>query len=302
MTGHQMIASDFSRFSEAIADTVAAVAGAIVGVDDGTRLTATGVVWSADGVIVATSHGVERDEDLAVMMADGAMVPATLIGRDDETDIAVLRIESAGLSPVTHGTDAPRVGELVLAVARPGDSGLAATLGVVSARRETETNGAPEYILYTDAVLYPGFSGGALIAAGSGHFLGLLNRIYGRGMGVALGAPLVERVVATLLTHGRIPRGYLGIRTQLVSLPESLRSNLGLTQETGLLLAHVEPGSPGDTAGLMLGDTLLGIDDSAMEDVGDLRGRLSAGREVNLKLLRGGAVIELNATPSALRG
>ncbi len=291
---------DFAAVSKSTAAVVQNVAASLVRVDDGSRLTATGVLWREDGVIVTTSHGVEQDENLSVVLAAGSRHEAQLVGRDGDTDIAVLRIKATGLTAIDQAGSqtGPPVGSLALAVARPGDLGLAATLGLVSSRVDTETSGSAEYIVSTDAVLYPGFSGGVLVGA-DGVLIGLLNRIYGRGMGVALGTPLVERVATTLLAHGRVPRGYLGVRTQLVALPDSLRTAQSIEQTRGLLVAQVEPGSPAEKGGLLLGDTLLAVNGQTVQDVGDLRQHLYADQAVTLRILRGGTVQELSATVGA---
>jgi Trypsin-like serine proteases, typically periplasmic, contain C-terminal PDZ domain len=285
-----------ARLSDELAAAVALVAPSVVRVDDGSRLTATGVVWEADGVIVTTSHGTERDEELFVVTRDGARHAAQLLGRDLETDLAVLQVAAAGLTPVPRASaEDVRVGQLAVAVGEPGEGGLTATLGLVSSRQDTETAGQPEYILTTDAVLYPGFSGGPLVGA-DGRMLGLLNRLYGRGIGVALGVPLVARVAEAIRKHGTLRRGYLGVRTQLVNLPDGLRVTHGLAQSRGLLVVQVEPGSPAEAGGLMLGDTLLSLNNKAVEDVDALRGHLIAGQPVAVGLVRGGERRELTVT------
>lgn len=293
--------SERASLSDTLADAVAKAALSVVRVDDGSRLTATGVIWQAEnGVIVTTSHGVERDEEIAIETADGTRHAATLAGRDADTDLAVLRVEEAASLPTAieraEGASEARVGQIALALGRPGEAGLQATLGVVSAKRETQTGGAPEFILQTDAALLPGFSGGPLIDA-RGRMLGLANRLYGRGgLGVALGTPLVARVTDALLAHGRVRRGYLGVRTQLVPLPDALRSALGVAQERALLVVQVESGSPAEQAGLFLGDILLTINGQSVQDVDQLRHHLRAGEAVTLQIARGGSLTQLAAT------
>jgi S1-C subfamily serine protease len=283
-----------TAFSQALAETIAIAARSVVSVDDGTRLTATGIVLSP-GIVVTTSHGTERDDDLLVLDSDGARYSAVLIGRDPETDIAVLKTEAA-LPPLARTDEiTPQVGQLVLALGRPGGHHLTATLGLLSTVRETQTQGVPEYILSTDADLYPGVSGGPLLDS-EGRMLGLLDRLYRRGMGVALGLPLVVRVVDALLAHGRVPRGYLGIRTQIVGLPDALRVTLGLAQTHGLMLVAVEASGPADEAGLLLGDTLVGIGGEPIADIDDFRGHLAAGRETTFEVIRGGQRIVLSGT------
>ena len=289
-------AGTLAALSAELAGVVARVGPSVVRVDDGSRLTATGIVWAADGVVLTTSHGVERDEDLAVVLADGTRLAATVAGRDPETDLAVLRVTGSGLTPVIQANpDAVQVGQIVLALGRPGESGLQATLGIISAKQEAQDGGRPEYILHTDATLYPGFSGGPLVNV-QGQVVGLTNLGFGRGLGMALGLPILTHVADALLAGGTVQRGYLGVSTQSAPLPQSLRTTLGLTQERGLLVVQVESGGPADHAGLQLGDTVLGLNGAALDDVDDLRGHLrglAAGQAVTLNLARGGAAHDL---------
>jgi serine protease DegQ len=295
--------SVLASLSEELAGIVARVGPSVVRVDDGSRLTASGLIWSADGLVVASSHGVERDEEVAVEVVEGGApavkrLGATLVGRDPETDVALLRVEASGLPAVeSAAVEAAKVGHLVLALARPGEGGLHATAGIVSARLETERDGRPGYILHTDAVLYPGFSGGALVGM-DGRALGMTNLLFGRGHGIAVGMPVVRQVAEALLAHGTVRRGYLGIGTQPVPLPEALRDRLGLGEARAALIVHVEPGSPAEQAGLLVGDLLLGIDEEPVEDAFALRRGLrarAAGQAVKLRLLRGGELREVAA-------
>ena len=291
-----------TSISSELAGVVEQVAPSIVRVDDGSRLTATGIIWAADGLIATTSHGVERDDNLAVELGDGTRHSAALVGRDPDTDLALLRVQAAGLPAVQPAEPGDvKVGHLVLALARPGSSGLQATIGIISARMDTERNGTLGYILHTDAVLYPGFSGGALVDV-SGRVVGLTNLMFGRGKSVAIGAPVVQQVAETLLAHGAIPRGYLGIRTQLVALPEGLRKKQKLSQEHALLVVQVENGSPAEQGGMMLGDTLLRLNGQEIQDVDQLRRHLRGlqpGQTVALQILRGGALRELTMAAGA---
>ena len=285
--------------SEELANVVAKVGASVVRVDDGTRLTATGLIWAEDGVIVTTSHGVERDEDVTIELHNGTRLAASVVGRDNDTDIAVLRVQATGLTAVTLAEDnAVRVGHLAIALGSPGRSGLQATLGIISARLESQSGGNSEHILHTDAAFYPGFSGGALVNV-AGQVVGLNNLMFGRGKSVALGIPIVRNVVAGLLKHGKMQRGYLGVRTQAVSLPAHLVQSLGIGQESGLLVVQVETGSPAEAGGLLLGDTLLHVNGQSVSDVDTLRNSLrvnQAGEQVALNVLRGGVLQTLNVT------
>ena len=290
------------NLSSELAGLVERIAPTVVRVDDGTRLTATGTLWSAEGIVVTTSHGVERDDDLAIELADGSRHVATLIGRDHDTDLAVLKVEATGLAAIERAgpTDA-QTGQFAMALGRPGTHGLEVTLGLLNARIETQSGGNPEYLLHTDATFYPGFSGGPLVDM-RGKLIGLCNLNYGRGRSVALGVPTVAHVVEALVTRGRVQRGYLGIRTQAVTLPESVRTRLGLQQAHALMLVGIEEDGPADKGALMLGDTLLGLDDRAVADVNDLRRYLrsqAADRSVKIHLLRGGELAHLSVTLGA---
>ena len=290
-----------TTLSQSLADAVQHAAPSLVRVDDGTRLTATGVVWSADGLVVTTSHGTETDDGLFVETHDGTRLPATLVGRDGESDIALLRVTGGHLTPLTPAGDADaRVGALALALGRPGEAGLQATLGIVSARMDAQSGGQPEFVLHTDAALYPGFSGGALLSA-DGGMLGLLNLGMGRGAGVALGAGLVAHVVDALLSGGAARRGYLGVSAQSVALPDALRQKLNIEHPHALLLVSVGAGSPAEIAGLYVGDIVLAVNENALSDADALRRflrTLKAGETVTLTLVRGGAL----ATVSAVLG
>lgn len=294
--------STLAALSAELAGVVARVGPSVVRVDDGSRLTATGIVWSEDGVVLTTSHGIERDENIAVVLANGTRLGATVVGRDPETDLAVLRVASGDLTPIAKADpDAAQVGQIILALGRPGEAGLQATLGIISSRQDAQDGGRPEYILHTDATLYPGFSGGPLVNV-QGQVVGLTNLGFGRGLGMALGLPILTHVAEALLAGGTVQRGYLGVSTQSAPLPQSLKTSLGLAQEYGLLVVQVESGGPADTAGLQLGDTLMGMDGAALADVDDLRRRLrglAAGKNVTLNLARGGTAHDLPVTLGA---
>lgn len=287
------------NLSSELASIVERVAPSVVRIEDGSRLTATGIIWSADGVIVTTSHGVERDEELSIERDDGSALPATLVGRDPDTDIAVLKVNAAGLPVIQSApSEDVRVGHIVLAMARPGTAGLQATFGIISARMDSQHQGQEEFILHTDALLYAGFSGGPLVDM-RGRVAGITNLMFGRGKGVAVGIPVVTHTVEALLAHGQVRRGYLGVRTQPVPLPASLQSALNTKQDRALLIVQVEPDSPAEQAGLILGDTLLALNGQQVNDAEALRQTLRtlrAGNTVTLRLARGGALKELSVT------
>lgn len=290
--------SVFSDLANAMAAATEYASAGIVRVEARPRMSATGIVWSADGVIVTAHHVVEQDENIGIGLPDGGTTTAKLIGRDPTTDLAVLRAESKTLAPRTWvDVNSLKVGQLVLALGRPGQK-IMATLGVVSAFDEAwraPTGGRIDHYLQTDVVMYPGFSGGPLIDA-NGHFIGLNTSALLRGVSTTVPVDTVRKVVDTLLTKGRISRGYLGVGAQPARLPAALAEQL--KQETGLLIISVESNGPADKAGLMLGDTIVKIENEAVRHLDDLLGALSGdrvGKAVAVKIVRGGQAREITA-------
>lgn len=294
------MANTLSQLSDALAETVAVAGKSVVRVEGRSRLAASGFVWSTDGVIVTANHVLERDDDIKIGGADGnGAVPATLVGRDPTTAIAVLRADGADLAtPGWTEPDAIRVGNLTLALGRPGRT-VQSTLGIVSALGEgwrTRAGGQIDRYLQTDVVMYPGFSGGPLIDS-SGNVIGLNSSALLRGITVSVPVPTIRRVVETLLTHGRVRRGYLGIGAQPARLPDALKSQLD--QETGLLLVSVDPDSPAQSAGLVLGDTIVALNEQPVRHIDDLLSYLggeSVGESLPVKIVRGGQLQELTVT------
>ena len=284
-----------SKLSDDLAQLVELAGPGVVRVEARRRMPASGIVWSPDGIVVTAHHVVERDDEIRVGLADGRSESATLVGRDPTTDIAVLRVQATGLAaPEWVGPDSLKVGNLVLALGRPGPSALA-TLGVVSALGEswrTPAGGRLDRYLQTDVVMYPGFSGGPLVDA-SGQVLGINTSALLRGISVAVPTPTVRGVVEGLLAHGRIRRGYLGVGAQPVRL--SAKSAEELDQETGLMLVSVESGGPAEGGGLALGDTIVALDGQPVKQLDDLLAALGGdriGASVPVRIVRGGETRE----------
>lgn len=277
--------------SDAMAGAVESAGASVVRVAARRRMSATGVVWSADGVIVTAHHVVESDDRIRVGLPNGEIANATLIGRDPNTDIAVLRVETAGLiTPTWAETSAVKVGHLVLAVGRP-EGDLQATLGVVSALSHNEAEN--KYFAQTDVVMYPGFSGGPLVNA-SGEIIGLNSSGLMRGVSLTMQTTTVRYVVDSLLKHGRMRRGYLGVGIQPARLPAAVAESL--EQSTGALVVSVESSSPAEKAGIFLGDTIVSVGSHRVPDMEGLLaalGSLSIGSSAAVKIVRGGQVQEI---------
>ena len=177
------MADVLQTLSDSMAGAVETAGKSTVKVSARRRMPASGVIWSADGIIVTSHHVVERDEDIKIGLPDGKTVSATLVGRDPNTDIAVLRADVGGLTaPTWAASESVRVGHLALAVGRPGDD-LQATLGVISALMHNKNEN--KFFAQTDVVMYPGFSGGPLVSA-SGDIIGLNSSALMRGVSLTI--------------------------------------------------------------------------------------------------------------------
>lgn len=318
--------SRLEELSKEMADLVDGAAPGVLRVDARRRLPATGIAWS-ENLIVTAHHVVERDDDISVGLPDGGRVDAELVGRDPRHDLALLRVDAALQAAELAAGESLRVGNLVFALARPRQT-MKATLGVVTglvtpgdARRRRRrmkqgfakhaAGGKMEWkkrawmkkaawkaggwerllagsIIQTDVTMYPGFSGGPLLAA-DGSVQGMNTSGFAGGVSVALPISTIRKSVSALLADGRIRSGYLGIGVQSALLPDAIAESLG--QEAGLLIVSVEPESPAAAAGLLVGDILTALQGEPLQDVDELQtllARLEAGGEVASSYVRGG--------------
>lgn len=290
-----------ASLSDELANAVERAAAGVVTVNARRRMPGSGIVWGADGLVVTANHVVERDEEITVALADGRTVPATLAGRDPGTDLALLRAQAGGLEPVARSGVAPRVGHLALAVGRPGPSGPMASFGAITTvggAWRTPTGATVDGYVRADVAMLPGFSGGPLVD-GEGGAIGLNSSTLGRGGGLTVPNGAIDAVVAALLSDGRIRRGYLGIGTQQVRLPDGQANALGLESPVALLIVQVEPGSPADRDGLFLGDAIVAIDGASVTSVEGLQDALAGekvGQGAAVRVIRGGEPRDVTVT------
>lgn len=288
--------------SNDLAAAVERAGAATVAVNARNRVASSGVHWRT-GVVVTADHTIEREENITVTLADGSTVPATLAGRDPNTDLAVLKLNAETTAQAAQIGDASvlKVGHLALALGRTGNAGVAASLGAISAVGggwSTGRGGQIDQFIRADVTFYPGFSGGPLVDA-AGQVVGINTSGLSRSMGLTIPATTVNRVVDALLTTGRIARGYLGISLQPVRLPDSLKSALGTEANTGLIAVSIEQGGPAEQAGVMIGDILVGLGGQNVEDTDAVQAFLSpdkVGTAVAARVARGGAPANLTIT------
>ncbi len=278
--------------SNAFADSVETAGNSTVMVNGRRRMPSTGIVYAADLVITA-NHTIEREDDVKITLPDGSSVSASLAGRDPARDIALLRLKEGALTPPAIAQKPARIGELVLALGRPDDNGLQASLGVVSAVGgpvRTPMGGMLDKYLRSDTFPFPGFSGGPLISA-NGNLLGMNTSGLAMETLITIPVEVLWPAAQALAAHGHIRRPYLGVRSQTVNLAGSQQEPLGRKQDTGLLLVSLEDNSPAAAAGLIVGDILVGVNGQPLTDHEQLQIALNAagaGAQIPIEVLRGG--------------
>ena len=286
------------EISSGIAGVVEQAGPSVVRIEAGRRFPGSGIVWAADGTIVTADHVIEQEDEIRVGLPDGQLVAATLAGRDPGTDLAVLRAQASGLSVPSWSDGAAKVGQLVVALARPGRT-VRARLGIISAVGEAwRTPMGGELDRYLEADMTPGFgfSGGMLVDT-DGRVLGMNTAGLLRRAALTVPVPTLRKVVGMLLAHGKIRRGYLGIGAHPVRLPAGLEQQVG--QRVGLIVVSVEPGSPAERGGLGLGDVIVAVDGTLVRSHDDVAAQLTSekvGASLRIRLVRGGAVKELSVT------
>jgi len=292
------VSASLTTFSDALAGVAETAGPAVVRVSGGRR-PSSGVVWSADGVILTTEHAVRRDDEIVVTLSDGRELAATLVGRDPGTDLALLRVQAGGLPvPGWRETEGLKVGQVVLALGRPGRT-IRARLGILSAvGQEWRVPGGGRIDRYVEPDIEPafGFSGGPLLDA-EGRAIGLNTAGLRRGLVLTIPTATLRRVAGDLLAHGRVRRGYLGIAAQTVPVPAALEQ--AVNQRAGLLVHAVEQGSPAERAGMLIGDLVFSIGGRPVYRADELMGLLTEdriGATESVRFVRAGKVQEVQVT------
>ena len=248
----------------------------------------SGVVVSPQGYIITNHHVIEAADEIEVALADGRTMPATIVGTDPETDLAVLKVEATNLPAITFADpDKYSIGDVVLAIGNPFGVGQTVTQGIISALGRSHLGiNTFENFIQTDASINPGNSGGALIDT-SGNLVGVNSAIYSRsggsmGIGFAIPVSLAKQVMEQIIRQGSVVRGWVGIEAQDITpqLAESFR----LSHTQGSLIAGVLPDSPAKKAGLKPGDILLEINGNKVVNSSSML-NLIAGLQPNDKAI-----------------
>ena len=255
----------------------------------------SGVIVSREGYILTNDHVVEGVSDIQVTLHDGRIVAGKIVGTDPDTDLAVVRIASAGLVPITFGdSDHAQVGDVVLAIGDPFSVGQTVTMGIVSAVGREIGGAANPFasFIQTDAAINPGNSGGALVDA-LGNLVGINTLIFSRsggyqGIGFAIPVSLAKRVMEQIIETGSVTRGWFGI--EVTDITPELAQSLGLKDTRGAIVGAIERGSPAQRGGIKLGDVLLSINGKPVADMASALNAIAdaaPGKTIPVRVLRG---------------
>ncbi len=253
----------------------------------------SGVIVGPEGYVLTNNHVIETADEIEVAFAGGRKAPAVVVGTDPETDLAVLKVDTAELPAIAFGNPKTlSIGDFVLAIGNPFGVGQTVTMGIVSAKGRSRLGISTfEDFIQTDAAINPGNSGGALVDA-AGNLVGINSAIYSRtggslGIGFAIPADLARHVMEEIIQHGSVTRGWIGVEVQDISaeLAESFR----LPTTNGTLISGVQPGGPAERAGIRRGDILVAVESKAFTDSTEMLNLIAAlkpGDQATLKILR----------------
>jgi S1-C subfamily serine protease len=285
------MANSLTDFSNGLTAAVEKGGGSTILVDARKRYPASGIAYT-DDLILTADHVVTREDEIKVLLPDGRSLAATIAGRDPGSDLALLRLAEKALTPAKTSEEV-KIGQLVLALGRPSSEGMQASWGIVTAisgPTRTFRGGMLDRYIQTETTPYPGFSGGPLIDT-EGAVLGLNTSGLTRGSSLTIPVPVAWRVAEALAQHGSVKRGYLGVRTQPVDVPEAARQALQREQNHGLLVLWLEEGGPAERGGLLVGDILVAVNAQPVVDADDLFVALTGetvGKAIAVDVLRGG--------------
>jgi S1-C subfamily serine protease len=300
-------------YSRAVVDAVDAVAPAVVHVEvAGVRRgrtaqgTGSGVIVSPDGLMLTNNHVIDEAQAISVSLSDGRKFAARALGRDADTDLAVLRGETGETLPIARLANSKRVrpGQIAIAIGNPFGFDCSVTTGVISALGRSlraRSGRLMDDVLQTDAALNPGNSGGPLVTSG-GEVVGVNTAMIvpAQGLSFAIASNTVRFVVTRLLRDGRVRRSYLGVAGQLAQVPRQLARHHGLAISLTVRVGAVEPSSPASAAGLRPGDLIYAFDGSPVTGIDSLHRLLTddrIGRAVPVGILRGTEKLELVVVP-----
>jgi S1-C subfamily serine protease len=300
-------------YSRAVIDVVERVGPAVVRLDvaaNGERRhggTGSGVIVAPDGLVLTNSHVVGNATRVSATTVDGRTLTARVVGDDPDTDLALVRVDASVTLPAAPlgNSKLLKRGQLVIAIGNPLGFESTVTTGVVSALGRSlraRSGRLIDDVIQTDAALNPGNSGGPLVSS-HGEVVGINTAVIMGAQGIcfAVAANTASFVVGELVRHGRVRRAYIGIAAQQFALSRRRARAAQLTQESAVMVASIEPGSPAEQAGLVAGDIILALDGIAITGADDLIRALvgdKIGRTIEIDLLHNGSRRTLSLVPS----
>src|SRR5687768_246094 len=296
-------------YSEAVIDAVEQVAPAVVRID-AARGGGSGVIFTPDGFILTNSHVVDAGGTITAILPDGRSIRADLIGRDEHTDLAILRIDGMNLSWARLGdSKRVRVGQVAIAIGNPYGFHHSVTSGVVSAlgrSLRSRSGRLMDDVIQTDASLNPGNSGGPLVTT-AGDVIGINTAMIlpAQGICFAIASNTVRFVASRLMRDGRIRRSYIGVAGQQTPIPRALARANQVAAASGVLVTSIEKQSPAAGAGLLDGDVILAFDGQTVSGIDDLHRLLTderIGVATRVTVLRRGARAHVTITPAESQG
>ncbi|HQT81559.1 MAG: 2-alkenal reductase [Ferrovum sp. 37-45-19] len=260
----------------------------------------SGVIVMAKGYILTNDHVIDGAQEIQVVLSDGRVAKAEVVGTDPETDLAVLKINLNNLSPITYGSSTQvSVGDIAIAIGNPFGVGETVTMGIVSAlgRNRLGLNTFENFI-QTDAAINPGNSGGALVDA-NGDLIGINTAIYSKsggsqGIGFSIPVSTAKNVMQAIIEHGEVVRGWIGVQAQ--DLTPELADSFHLPNTQGALLSGILSQGPADKAGAKPGDILIEVNGHPINDSQDMLNQvamLTPNTQTTIKVLRNGKPIML---------
>lgn len=293
--------------SDAIVNIADKVAPSVVSVHSTTMIGGSGIAWNVDGHIVTCAHVIKGIDEVKVGISEYGIFSAKVVGSDLRSDLALLKIDTnKPLKSIEIGdSENLKAGQFVLAFANPFGDQPSITSGIITSARRSIRGWAGRMmsnIVITDARLNPGYSGGPLVDI-NGKIVGL-NAFYISSRGIAIRIGNVKSMIDQLAKYGKIKQAYLGITSNTVFLPKDVVAQLGITQDSGLMVLSVEKDTPAKKAGLLIGDVITKFGNETVASIYDIDRLLAQeviGKEVKLLVLRGEKLTELKITPGEVQ-